>query len=355
MRVLITGVCGFVGSALARCFREHRDHAALQIVGLDNLSRAGSETNRARLREWEVEFRHGDVRLASDLEGIGPVDWVIDAAANPSVLAGVDGQTSSRQLLEHNLGGTINLLEFCRAQRAGFLLLSTSRVYSIAPLAAWPVEIAGGAYRPTEAGPGLTAAGVTEDFSTAPPVSLYGASKVASETLALEYHHTFDLPVWVNRCGVLAGEGQFGHPAQGIFAYWLHAHLRRRPLRYLGFGGTGAQVRDCLHPEDLAALLLRQMEITGADPRPRLANVSGGQESAMSLAQLTAWCDARFGKHPVTADPQPRTFDIPWMILDSTRARSAWNWQPQVSTEQILERIAQHAEAHPEWLELSRG
>ena len=55
---------------------------------------------------------------------------MIDCAANPSVLAGVDGQISSRQLMEHNLVGTINLLEYCKKYKAGLILLSTSRVYS---------------------------------------------------------------------------------------------------------------------------------------------------------------------------------------------------------------------------------
>ena len=50
--------------------------------------------------------------------------------------AGIDGRTSSRELVDHNLTGTINVLEYCKAHKAGFILLSTSRVYSIAPLAA---------------------------------------------------------------------------------------------------------------------------------------------------------------------------------------------------------------------------
>ena len=87
------------------------------------------------------------------------------------------------------------------------------------------------------------------DFSTAAPVSLYGATKLASEIMALEYGGAFDFPVWITRCGVLAGAGQFGTPAQGIFAFWVNAHLRRRPLRYIGFNGTGYQARDAFHPQ----------------------------------------------------------------------------------------------------------
>ncbi len=356
MTILITGICGFVGSTLAKALREHRDASSLQIIGIDNLCRSGSELNRRELHALGIKVRHGDVRLASDLDIPDPVDWVIDAAANPSVLAGVDGRTSSRQLVEHNLSGTINLLEFCKQKNAGFLLLSTSRVYSIPPLANLEVEVADAAFRPAKnAAPvaGLSPSGVNELFSTAPPVSLYGATKVASENLALEYHHTFGLPVWVNRCGVLAGAGQFGHPAQGIFSYWINAHLRKRPLRYIGFGGTGYQTRDCLHPRDLLPLLLAQMNVVGADPRDRVVNVSGGIENSMSLAQLTARCDSHFGAHKVDADLQPRPFDIPWMVLDSAKAKSLWNWSPRTTVTEVLDEIAAHARENPHWLDLS--
>jgi CDP-paratose 2-epimerase len=290
------------------------------------------------------------------LEGLPPVDFVIDAAANPSVLAGVDGRTSSRQLVEHNLSGTINLLEFCKQHHAGFILLSTSRVYAIAPLAGLSVEAVQGAYRPaadTLLPPGLSLAGEAEGFSTTAPVSLYGATKLASEALALEYGATFELPVFINRCGVLAGAGQFGRADQGIFAYWINCHLRRRPLNYLGFDGRGHQVRDCLHPRDLVPVLRRQLAAPPLASEDRVVNLAGGADSARSLRQLTAWCDERFGAHAVGSHPQPRPFDIPWMVLDAGKARRLWDWTPVTPTEAILQEIAAHAEAHPHWLDLS--
>ncbi len=87
MKVLITGVCGFVGSSLAESLLERR--AGISIWGIDNLLRPGSESNRNKLRKLGVHFVHGDIRVASDFESLPAVDWVIDAAANPSVLAGV--------------------------------------------------------------------------------------------------------------------------------------------------------------------------------------------------------------------------------------------------------------------------
>ena len=353
MKILITGICGFTGTIMARTLQEL--DSGIELWGIDNFLRTGSEQNRAPLRASGVHLLHGDVRCRSDLDVLPEVDWVIDAAANPSVLAAMNGDSSSRQLLEHNLVATINLLEFCKRTGAGLILLSTSRVYSIAPLANLPVTIENEAYRPrldSNRLVGLSSEGIAENFPTAPPISVYGATKLASELIALEYGEAFDLPIWINRCGVLAGAGQFGRADQGIFAFWINSYLRRRLFRYIGFDRQGHQVRDCLHPRDVAAVVWKQMQSPDRQVE-RVQNVSGGVASAMSLAQLSSWCTARFGKHTIGSDSASRPYDVPWMVLDSTRAKRQWDWQPTVRVEQILEEIAQHAEAHPEWLEVS--
>lgn len=400
MHLLITGICGFAGSIIARGLLEHLP--GVRITGIDSLIRKGSKTNLEPLRALGIDVRMGDIRNEQDLADLPAADWVLDCAANPSVLAGVDGKTSAKELLDHNLSGTIHLLEYCRRHKAGFILLSTSRVYSIPPLASLPVEVVNGAFRPqnvqeTEKGnwpqnaqeaqnkvhsgslvnpvssasnsatassdsqpvnlvhlmatPGLSRLGVSESFSTEPPVSLYGSSKKCSELLAVEYGMTFDFPVRINRCGVLAGAGQFGKADQGIFSFWIHSWARRKPLKYIGFGGGGHQVRDCLHPRDIVPLLIAQMGDPGRRVDPIL-NVSGGAESAMSLTQLSAWCTERLGPHQVAADTNPRPFDIPWMVLDSSAVKEAWGWTPSTSRDAILEEIAQHTQSHSDWLEL---
>ena len=348
MKILISGACGFVGSALAAYLRSAMP--GCEIIGLDNFIRPGSELNRRALQQRGVSVRHADLRLASDFEGLPAVDFVIDAAASPGVLGGVDGQTSTRQLVEHNLGGTVNLLEYCKTHRTGLILLSTSRVYSIPPLAALPVRVENEAFVPAGALPGdLTARGLGESFSTQPPISLYGSTKLASETLALEYGAAFGFPVWINRCGVIAGAGQFGRADQGIFSYWLHAWKAKRALAYIGFDGLGHQVRDALHPHDLARLVALQLNFRGENER--IVNVAGGVENSISLRQLSAWCARRWGARPVEERPEPRPFDLPWIVLDSSRAAKTWNWKPEIPLAAILDEIAAHAEANPDWLE----
>ena len=345
MRILITGGCGFVGSTVALELRAC--HPEYTIVGLDNFVREGSRGNRQPLERLGVRIEEGDIRLAADLERAGPVDWVIDCAAEPSVLAGVQWSVSSFGVMYHTLIGTIQLLEFCKQHRAGFILLSTSRVYSIKPLASLDVEVVEGGYRPRQYLPkiGLTAAGISEQFPTSPPVSLYGASKLCSETLALEYADAFGFPVWINRCGVLAGAGQFGKADQGIFSFWIRSWRDSRPLRYIGFDGQGSQVRDCLHPKDLVPLLHRQL--SGAQPTPdesstdiRICNFAGGAANASSLAQLSGWCQTRFGQRDVASQREPRPYDLPWVVLDAGRAERLWGWRAITPLTDICAEIA---------------
>ena len=116
MNILVTGIAGFAGSNIAAELMSL--HPSIKILGLDNFSRNGSEQNISQLIEMGVNLIRGDIRLQSDIDALPKVDWVIDCAANPSVLAGLNDQSSSRQLMEHNLLGTINLLEFCKKYRA---------------------------------------------------------------------------------------------------------------------------------------------------------------------------------------------------------------------------------------------
>ena len=349
MKILITGICGFAGVSIAKLLLQ--SHSDLQIVGLDNFSRKGSELNIPELTNLGLGLIRGDIRSQSDVEALPIVDWVIDCAANPSVLAGLDGNSSSRQLLENNLWGTVNLLEYCKKFKAGLILLSTSRVYSASELADLPMQSSNDRFelKPSEI-KGISPNGITENFPTSSPISLYGASKLASETLILEYGECFDFPVWINRCGVLAGAGQFGRADQGIFSYWIHSFREKRALQYIGFNGTGHQVRDALHPKDLVPLLSQQiMEPDSA--APKIVNLGGGIENSMSLKELSIWCEERFGSNKVIPSEEVRPMDAPWIVMDSTTAQNAWNWHVEIKIEDILTEIAQHAEENATWLE----
>ena len=123
-QVLITGGAGFVGSSLGLGLAQR--YPDWKIIALDNLKRRGSELNIPRLKQAGIEFVHGDVRNAEDLEASAlPVDLILECSAEPSVLA---GYTSPGYVLQTNLIGTINCLELARQTQADFIFLSTSRV-----------------------------------------------------------------------------------------------------------------------------------------------------------------------------------------------------------------------------------
>jgi CDP-paratose 2-epimerase len=350
MRLLITGVCGFVGSQLAHALKAR--HADLELFGIDNLMRRGSETNLAPLGKLGCVVTHGDIRNPEDLAELPRCDWVLDCAAIPTVLAGVSSGAS--QLVGHNLTGTLNLLEKCRVDGAGLVILSSSRVYSIDELNAIPLLPEGNRFRLDDSRPapgGFSARGVSETFSTRAPVSLYGATKLAAEIMALEYGSAFGLPIWVDRCGVIAGPGQFGRIDQGIFSYWIYQWLLGKPLSYIGFGGRGEQVRDLIAPVDLAALIDKQLRSPTARA-PRVVNAGGGVARSMSLAELSAFCAENVGPAPALGrQAETRRYDIPYFVTDSALAEATWDWAPQEPLSETLASILRWARAHRDLLD----
>jgi CDP-paratose 2-epimerase len=336
--ILITGAAGFVGCKIVEYL--NITNPSLSLIGIDNLSRVGSESNLPILDKFNCEFYKGDISIQDDINLLPRVDWIIDCAANPSVLAGLSNDSLS--LINNNLTGTFYLLEKCKSDEAGFIMLSTSRVYSIETLCSIPLNktnnrfvISEGAIFPN----GSSVRGVSEQFSTSAPISLYGATKLASEILALEYHYTFGFPVWINRCGVIAGPGQFGKIDQGIFSYWIYQYLLNKPLTYIGFGGKGLQSRDMLHPYDVFMMVYSQM-ISPVSESPKIINLGGGVTNTLSLLELNSFCAKEIdGNKIINAIPENRKYDIPYYATDYSLAQSFWNWRPSISANEILKQI----------------
>ncbi|HEY0371137.1 MAG TPA: NAD-dependent epimerase/dehydratase family protein [Thermoanaerobaculia bacterium] len=339
MRMLITGGAGFVGGSLARSFlREGHE-----VVLFDNLRRRGSELNLAALTAEGARFAHGDVRSPADLDALdGAFDVLIEASAEPSVHAGMSG--SPRYVLDTNLGGALNCLEFARVRCGGLVFLSSSRVYAIEALRSLPLEelptrldFAGGASpRPAGASP----EGIAESFGFDGPRSYYGASKLAAELLCQEYGAHGGLRVVVNRCGVIAGPGQFGRSDQGVFTLWVARHFFGRPLKYTGFGGKGLQVRDLLHPDDLTDLIRMQLA-AWSSVAGQTFNVGGGRAGSVSMQELTAICREVVGREvPVEPDPATAAVDVPWYITDHSKVSKLLGWAPARNPRRIVEDVA---------------
>lgn len=324
--ILITGGCGFVGSNLA--FKLKNKYPGTRILVFDNLMRRGSELNVSRLCEADIKVIHGDVRNKEDFDKIGDIEFIIDAAAEPSVLAGVNGSTD--YLIHTNFNGTINCLNYAVKNKAAFIFLSTSRVYSIDELnrILFSENNTRFIFNYNKKIHGLSEKGIGENFSTNGYKSLYGASKFCSENFIEEYARCFGLKAIINRCGVLAGPYQFGKIDQGFLVLWIAKHFWKQKLAYIGYGGLGKQVRDVLHIDDL--FLLIDYQINNIEKlKNELFNVGGGLEKSVSLLELTTMCEEITGnKLNIDHITGNRQADIRMYITDNSKIINETNWAP---------------------------
>jgi CDP-paratose 2-epimerase len=338
MHILITGGCGFVGSELALFLREqgHR------VVVMDNLVRRGSESNLDRLKHHDVAFIHGDVRNPEDFANLPPgIEFVCDTSAQPSVVTGYANPVFD---ITNNSLGAIHVLEFVRLRRCPLLFFSSNRVYGADRInalprresptrfewdpAAWqsiPAQERPRGFDPVH--------GISEEFSIdGGQHSIYGLSKLIADAACQEYAQAFDLPIVVNRFGVISGAGQFGKADQGWIVWWAIAHYFGLPLKYIGW--KGKQVRDVLFMDDVLRLVKLQMDRI-SHCRGEVFNLGGGVANSLSLLEATRLVESKLGRSmPIPYEDAPRAADIALYYTDNRKAARVLGWQPQITLQQ---------------------
>jgi CDP-paratose 2-epimerase len=334
-RIWVTGGAGFVGSKLALALAAHHPHSL--IVAIDNLRRRGSELNIPRLLDVGVKYVHADVRRIEDLSRITPPpDLIVECSAEPSVLAGYEG--SPDYLVHTNLLGCFNCLEIARKVHADFIFISTSRVYPTERLNSLAFVETATRFQLAnlQRVPGASEFGISEAFPLDGARSLYGMSKLAAELMVEEYGDAYGMRYVIDRCGLLTGPGQMAKADQGVIALWVAAHYFGKSLQYIGFGGTGKQVRDFLHIQDFCDLVLDQVRNLDLYAGKRW-NIGGGTANSLSLFEATALCRQIVGKKiEITASLQNRPADVR-VYLSDYRAVSAVNrWAPKRDAQQTL-------------------
>jgi len=333
-RILVTGGAGFIGANLAVELAAR--HPGDEVVALDNLYRRGSELNLPRLRGAGVTFVHGDVRELGDVLAVGAIDALVECSAEPSVMAGIGG--SPQILVQTNLVGAYHCLELARRTGAQLVFLSTSRVYPVKGLEAINLDERDTRYEiaAEQELAGVGPAGIAEGFPLEGARTLYGTTKLAAELLIGEYAASYGLRAVIDRCGVVAGPWQMGKVDQGVFTYWMLAHVLDRPLRYIGFGGSGKQVRDLLHVADLVELVDEQLADPGAWAG-RTVNVGGGRAVSLSLLETTALCAQITGREiTVEHSSEERPGDVPVYLSDCARLQGMTTWRPRRSAREVL-------------------
>jgi len=335
MNILITGGCGFVGSNLAITLRKQGQN----IHCLDNLSRRGSEFNLQRILEYDCKFIHGDIRNSDDLDKMGAnYDIMLECSAEPSVLAGSKG-SDAYSLINNNLIGFINCVEYCRKNSIAVIFLSTSRVYPYNKIDSFTYEELDSRFEIKNNNPFISRKGITVDFPLKGIRSLYGATKLTAEYILQEYSANYNIPSIINRVGVIAGPWQLGKVDQGVFTFWLANHYFKKPLNYIGYGGKGKQLRDLLHIDDLISLINVQLNSINKY-RGQIFNVGGSSFSSLSLMETTNICQIVTGnKVNISSILQNRPADLIWYKTDNTLTTEEFNWKPQKNAEIIIQDI----------------
>ncbi|MBY0296028.1 MAG: dTDP-glucose 4,6-dehydratase [Methylobacterium sp.] len=319
MRILVTGGCGFIGSALVLHLVQDLGH---HVLTLDALTYAANPRSLAPLKGDERHrFAEGDIcdadRVGALFEEFRP-EAVMHLAAESHVDRSITGPAA---FIRTNVVGTQVMLEAARAhhgrlagaekERFRFLHVSTDEVYGSLP-------------------PG----GFFTEASRYDPRSPYSASKAASDHLARAWHETYGLPVLVTNCSNNYGPRHF--PEKLIPLMILNA-LEGKTLPVYG---DGQNERDWIHVEDHARGLVAVLE------RGRVGEtyLLGGRAVRNNLDVVRTLC-AIFDRLRPEAGPHERliTFvtDRPGhdrrYAIDPSKAEAELGWRPTRSFEQALE------------------
>jgi CDP-paratose 2-epimerase len=332
MRLLITGGCGFLGSNLAADAISRGD----ELLLFDNLYREGSLKNLVWLRSLGTfEFEHGDIRNENDIARVVRSfrpDAVFHLAGQVAMTTSIE---NPRLDYEVNVGGTLNLLEAVRyhAPEAIVIYSSTNKVYG--DLEQFTYTESASRYECVEHPNGF------DEFVQLDFHSPYGCSKGSADQYILDYSRIYGLRTVVFRHSSMYGGRQFATFDQGWVGWFCQKAIEvslRKVMDPFSISGSGKQVRDVLHSDDMRRLYLAGIEHID-DVKGQAFNVGGGYENSLSLLELfriledTLDVKLQFRPVPVRESDQ-RVF-----ISDLTKVKKALGWHPQVSAKQGIARM----------------
>lgn len=299
MRVLVTGADGFVGHHLCRLLKESGD-TVVPLIGPVGSNRGGAQDPSEA-----VDIRDG--RQLTEAIARGQPDAIVHLAAVSSV---VDSHRDPVATFEVNTLGTVNVCVAARelGPHVRLLLVSSGEVYGAMP-------------------PGLLA---TEQSLLA-PTSPYGASKVAGETVAIQFARSYGMTVVVARPFSHLGAGQAPGFALPSFARQL-SEARSDPSRRTLKVGNLEAVRDFSHVRDVVAAYRVLLE---RGKSGEAYNVCSGRgrtiRSVLDELIELARVDVKIEVDPSRLRPS----DIPNMVGDPTKLRSL-GWTPRHSLNEAL-------------------
>ena len=151
-----------------------------------------------------------------------------------------------------------------------------------------------------------------------------------------EYSYLYKIKYLINRVALVSGPWQFGKEEQGFVSLWLWRHINNLKLSYIGFGGTGKQVRDVLHIDDLCELIFLQINKINKINN-KLINIGGGIKNSVNLLQLTK-LSQNISKNKIKIGKIKKTssYDVPYFISDLSYVKKLYKWEPKRNIKKIV-------------------
>ncbi len=312
--ILLTGGAGFIGSHLF----ERLLRSGHEVVVFDNLSFGDESLVRRIAALGGARILVSDIRDRSSVEEAARgCELILHLAANPEVRMG-----DPEAHLEHNVRGTLNILEAARRLDIGFVAFaSSSTVYGEAALLPTP-----------------------EDYSPMKPISTYGATKLACEALLSAYAHTYGV-----RGVALRYANVVGPRARRGVVYDFVRKLLKDPSK-LEILGDGTQRKSYIWIGDAVEATLVAIE-RAAD---RFSAYNVGSADAITVVEVAdAVCQAlglRRVDYVFAGGPEGRGWpgDVKTMQLD-IRKLMALGWRPEYTSREAVARAAEAVAAELGW------
>ncbi|MCD6275305.1 MAG: NAD-dependent epimerase/dehydratase family protein [Thermoplasmata archaeon] len=307
MRILVTGGAGFIGSHIV----DRLISSGNEVIVYDNLSSGKLEFLEHHMRNENFKFVKDDLLNFEALKReMKDVNLVYHVAANPDVKIGA---RDTRIHLEQNVIATHNLLEAMRLNDiSDIVFTSTSTVYGEAKKIPTP-----------------------EDYGPLIPISLYGASKLAAESLIMAYAHTFGMNTVIYRFANIVGP----RSTHGVI-YDFIMKLKNNP-RELEILGDGTQKKSYLYIEDCVDAIIYGYEHRKEDVE--IFNI--GSDDWIDVKKIADIVVEEMGlenvKYRFTGGKRGWKGDVPKMLLSIEKIKS-YGWKPKYSSEESVRLTARH-------------
>lgn len=303
-KVLVTGAAGFIGSFVSKKLCQ----MGYKVLGVDDIN----DYYDVNLKLWRLEvlseyknfeFLKMDISSRESVFSLNGEKF--SAVLNLGARAGVRASIKNPKLyFDVNVGGTINLLDFCvQNDIKKFVLASTSSIYANCPLP------------------------FVENMKTDYLISPYASSKKSAELIGYTYYHLYGIDITVPRYFTVYGP--FGRPDMSIFIF-IKNIMDGKPVRIFG---DGKQKRDFTFVEDIVDGTIKCMLLKSG-----FEIINLGNNNPVELLYVLNLIEKNLSRKANIIFDKPNPLDIPATWADISKAKRMLGWSPKTSIEEGIEK-----------------